>query len=611
MATDPPRGNDSPLSSGQSVTAGDASRARGASLGRNALPVGTKIGEFEILGLLGEGGFGIVYLVQDHSLDRKVALKEYMPAQLAHRSEDGLTVVVRSQRHIETFDAGLRSFINESRLLARFDHPSLVKVYRFWEANGTAYMVMPFYEGVTLKQALVNLGAPPDEAWLKRMLDNLLDALEVMHDRQCFHRDVAPDNVLVQPDGTPLLLDFGAARRVIGGMTQPLTAILKPGYAPIEQYAEDPNMRQGPWTDLYALASVMYFAITSRPPVASVARAVSDPLKPLSEVAAGRYSEPFLLALDSALALRPEERPQSVAALRHALGLGARPTSAGASPPRLESSAGRPGKKAFVILGAAVAGLTIAGVASYLYFAVPSQAPVAHVAGGTTPSPTGAASDPAAQIKSALAKFECARLEATVDSGAAVVRGHITAEDDLARMRRELAAVEGIKSVRTDAVQVVPPSYCGVLLAVAPYLGNLSATPLIALKDGRSVALEGEKLITEVTAGNFDGFFYADLYDIEGNVVHLAPNPTDPKNEVKAKQRISIGEDALFGTQWYVVPPFGKHLLVVIISKRKLLDVRPEADPTFKYLPALQEALKRQPQGVAANYTFIDFSPKR
>jgi serine/threonine protein kinase len=140
--------------------------AKPAPFGANALAHGSRIGEFEIEGLVGEGGFGIVYLAYDHSLDRKIALKEYMPSTLAER-QGGVTVAVKSPRHAETFAAGLRSFVNEAKLLAQFDHPSLVKVYRFWEANGTAYMAMPFYEGVTLKGTLRALGGPPDEAWLK------------------------------------------------------------------------------------------------------------------------------------------------------------------------------------------------------------------------------------------------------------------------------------------------------------------------------------------------------------------------------------------------------------------------------------------------------------
>ena len=289
----------------------------------NRLPIGTRLGEFEITGLIGEGGFGIVYLAYDHSLEREIALKEYMPSALAART-GGLTVSVKSARHTDTFHAGLKSFINEARLLAKFDHTSLVKVYRFWEANGTAYMVMPFYHGMTLKETLLALGGPPDEAWLKDLLRPLVDALDLLHREQCFHRDIAPDNILILGNGRPLLLDFGAARRVIGDMTQALTVILKPGYAPIEQYADMPTMKQGAWTDIYALASVVYLAIMGKPPLPSVARLMSDPLTPLSEQAAGRYSPQFLRGVDRGLQLKPEDRPQNVAEFGLLLGLGNR-----------------------------------------------------------------------------------------------------------------------------------------------------------------------------------------------------------------------------------------------------------------------------------------------
>ena len=293
----------------------------------NALPPGTRLGEFEITGLVGEGGFGIVYLAYDHSLQRRVALKEYMPSALAARTQ-GMTVAVRSARHKETFEAGLRSFVNEARLLAQFDHPSLVKVYRFWEANGTAFMVMPFYEGPTLKQALKAMNGPPRQDWLERLLAQLLDALEIIHRENCFHRDIAPDNILLLKDGRPLLLDFGAARRVIGDMTQALTVILKPGYAPLEQYAEVPHMKQGAWTDIYALAAVVYYAITGKAPTPSVGRMMNDTMPPLSQAAAGRYGERFLKAIDRALSVMPEARPQSVAELRDLLGIGEAPAAA-------------------------------------------------------------------------------------------------------------------------------------------------------------------------------------------------------------------------------------------------------------------------------------------
>ncbi len=281
----------------------------------HTLPEGTRLRDHQITGLIGEGGFGIVYLAYDHSLQRRVAIKEYMPSAMASRANASSSVVVKSERHLDTFRLGLKSFVNEARLLARFDHPSLVKVYRFWEENGTAYMVMPYYEGPTLKRALAELGRPPDEAELRAWLRPLLDALTVMHASQCYHRDIAPDNILLTAAG-PLLLDFGAARRVISDMTHALTVMLKPGFAPIEQYGEVSTMAQGAWTDLYALASVVYAAVTGHAPMSSVERLMDDRLELLSVLAAGRYSEPFLMAIDSALALRPNDRPQDVAAFR-------------------------------------------------------------------------------------------------------------------------------------------------------------------------------------------------------------------------------------------------------------------------------------------------------
>ncbi|MGE5451949.1 MAG: protein kinase domain-containing protein [Acidobacteriota bacterium] len=281
----------------------------------NPLPVGHQLHEFVIEGLVGEGGFGIVYLARDTQLERTVAIKEYMPASLASRGAD-FHVQVRSERHRETFDLGLRSFVNEARLLALFDHPALIKVYRFWEENGTAYMVMPYYQGPTLKTWLREHGTPPDEAWLKGMLRPLLEALEVIHADSCYHRDIAPDNILLLGPNKPLLLDFGAARRVIGDATQALTVILKPGYAPIEQYAEVPSMKQGPWTDVYALCAVLYAAITGKAPLPSVGRMVKDEMVPVSEAAAGKYSPAFLAAIDAGLAVQPDQRIHDIAALR-------------------------------------------------------------------------------------------------------------------------------------------------------------------------------------------------------------------------------------------------------------------------------------------------------
>jgi formylglycine-generating enzyme required for sulfatase activity/serine/threonine protein kinase len=293
----------------------------------NALMPGTKLGEFEITRVVGQGGFGIVYLARDHSLGRDVALKEYMPAAFAGRTGE-TQVTILSSHYLETFNVGLSSFVKEAQLLARFDHPCLVKVYRFWEANGTGYMAMPFYQAPTLKQMLKEQhDLLSTEAWLKSFLGHILDALQVLHDKQCYHRDIAPDNILMLDQEIPLLLDFGAARRVIGDMTQALTVILKPGYAPIEQYGEMGDMAQGPWTDLYALASVIYFIIVGKVPQAAMSRLAADKLVPLAESAKGRYSPEFLEAIDAALRVRPEERPQSTAAFRMMLQLETAPTT--------------------------------------------------------------------------------------------------------------------------------------------------------------------------------------------------------------------------------------------------------------------------------------------
>ncbi|NVM90056.1 hypothetical protein FHT32_003713 [Variovorax sp. SG517] len=287
------------------------------------LPVGSRLAEFEVTRVIGQGGFGVVYEAWDHTLERVVAIKEYLPTSLSTRQNDG-TVVPLSERHRETFDLGMRSFINEARLLAQFDHPSLLKVYRFWQEKGTTYMVMPFYRGETLREALVSIPAGVDEAWLIRIMDGVTQALAVMHNANCYHRDIAPDNIiLLEGSGRPVVLDFGAARRVITDKTQAITVILKPGYAPIEQYAEMPDMSQGAWTDVYALAAVMHVAVCGRAPPPSVARLLSDSYVPLAgnEILRKRYSPRLLEAIDAGLGVRPEQRPQSMAELRAALDL--------------------------------------------------------------------------------------------------------------------------------------------------------------------------------------------------------------------------------------------------------------------------------------------------
>jgi len=359
------------------------------------LPAGTRLDEFEILRPLGIGGFGIVYLALDHSLLRQVALKEFMPGELAVRGADGI-VAPRSPDRAEQFERLLESFFNEARLLAPFNHPALVRVHRFWKANGTAYMAMQYCPGRTLMQARGAMTAPPDEAWLRPVVEPILDALERLHRAGVFHRDISPDNILLLPNGRPILLDFGSARRVAGAGTKSLTAVLKPNFAPVEQYGDSAGMAQGPWTDLYALGATVQFMLTGEVPTPAVMRVVNDQRTPLA--AAGGSAFPgvgarFLAAVDWTAAVAPTDRPQSVAALRQAFGYDAPPVPVPAAARR----ANRPGKRALAALALAAFGALGIGawslVAKTSMFAAPAppQASVAMPTSRVAPVPMAAA----------------------------------------------------------------------------------------------------------------------------------------------------------------------------------------------------------------------------
>jgi len=284
----------------------------------HTLPLSTRLRDYEVTGLVGEGTCSIVYLGWDHSLQRKVAIKEYMPAAIAARVV-GAPTIVAPDRHFDIFRAGLAGFVNEARLLARFDHPSLVKVYRFWEENGTAYMVMPYYEGPTLKTTLAELGHVPSEDELRTWLKPILNAVTALHEGGTWHQNIGPDEIVLTPVG-PVLLGLASAAHAIEALHHTPAAALKAGFAAIEQYGSAAGSTRGPWTDLYALAAVIYAAITGAEPVAAADRLTHDRLRPLSVVAAGLYSASFLAAIDAALAVQPKQRPADHAEFRALMG---------------------------------------------------------------------------------------------------------------------------------------------------------------------------------------------------------------------------------------------------------------------------------------------------
>ncbi len=276
-----------------------------------ALPAGTElVGDYRIDRVLGAGGFGITYLAEELALGREVTIKEYFPGDFAARNGSN-EAVPRSQESEGDYRWGLDRFIAEAQTLAMFDHRNIVRVYRYFRANNTGYMVLHFEEGQSLKGWLQSLGRAPRQYELDRIIAPLLDALEIIHNSSFLHRDIAPDNIIIRRDGAPVLIDFGSARGDIARNSRTVSALVKPGYSPYEQYAET-GSQQGPWTDIYALAATLYHAVTGKRPPDAPSRIVKDELVPAHETALSAYRPGFLAAIDRALSLDIQKRPQSI-----------------------------------------------------------------------------------------------------------------------------------------------------------------------------------------------------------------------------------------------------------------------------------------------------------
>ncbi len=277
----------------------------------DALPTGYSLQEYTIRRVLGQGGFGITYLAFDEGLAKEVAIKEYFPAEFASRHSDD-SVSPRSDADDEDYDWGLRRFQDEARTLVLFRHPAIVPVYRRFEENGTAYMVMEYQMGESLSELMKRHLDDFTESDLMNIAGPVLDGLAEVHKAGYMHRDIKPGNIYIRSDGSPVLLDFGAARAAVGRKSQSLTSIVTPGYAPLEQYFAEGN--QGPWTDIYAFAALLYQCICGKLPPEAPARIRSDKMVSAVEVGEGRFSQTFLQAIDAGLTINEEDRPQTVAA---------------------------------------------------------------------------------------------------------------------------------------------------------------------------------------------------------------------------------------------------------------------------------------------------------
>ncbi|MGD9828253.1 MAG: bifunctional serine/threonine-protein kinase/formylglycine-generating enzyme family protein [Hyphomicrobiaceae bacterium] len=324
------------------------------------------LAEFRVEGVLGQGGFGVTYEARDLLIAKRVAIKEYFPSEFAARDEQQ-AVHPKTPDMTALFEWGRDSFLQEARTLACFNHPNIVQVTTVFEAMGTAYLVLEYVEGKSLEAWLAALGRPPQQDELDRLTDGLLDALRTIHANGYIHRDIAPDNIIVRPDGTPVLLDFGAARQALAERTHTLTSIVKPGYSPPEQYAVSTN-RQGPWTDIYALAATLYFAVAGERPLAAPDRQLEDSLPSVATRARTTYRPAFLAALDKGLQLKAADRPQTVEAL-----IAASHATDGAAVAAPSMLAGGGGTRAVqgrrtVLMASALGGLVAVGMAAYLLF---------------------------------------------------------------------------------------------------------------------------------------------------------------------------------------------------------------------------------------------------
>ncbi|MEK6550730.1 MAG: serine/threonine-protein kinase [Pseudomonadota bacterium] len=291
---------------------------------KNALPVGTQLAEYSIESVLGHGGFGITYLAQDTALGAQVAIKEYLPHQFALRdSKTGVVLPNPSREAVRDYHWGLKNFVKEARALAQFKHPHIVRVLRFLEANGTAYMVMEYEKGESLSQQLKHSGPRLDETQLLRVFIPILNGLHAVHEAGLLHLDIKPENIYLRADGSPILIDFGSARQAIIETGHADRVALTHGFAPIEQYPD--KGKPGPWTDVYAVGATMYRCVTGKRPDSSMDRYQAqlkyqvDPLQAASQLVKKRYSSNLLDCIDWAMQIQPKERPQSARELQDAL----------------------------------------------------------------------------------------------------------------------------------------------------------------------------------------------------------------------------------------------------------------------------------------------------
>jgi len=552
-----------------------------------ALPPGTEIQEYRLSRVLAQGSFGIVYVAENTFLPETVAIKEFLPGELATRVE-GTRVMPLAADLETTYQEALRKFLLEARTLYMLGEPephrNIVRVKRYHEANGTAYMVMDYEEGVLLAARLEAAGTLPEEGLMAILLP-LMDGLEKVHKASVIHRDIKPDNILVRPDGSPVLIDFGAARRQTPDGAKSKIIVLTPDYAAPEQFNDVEN--QGPWTDIYALGATLYRAVTGTVPTSASSRLRGDHHDNATLVAGQGYSPEFLAAIDAALELEPADRPQSIADWRLMFRSEAsvrisRGTKVVTKQQRHTSP---------LIWVSTLALFAIVSVGLTIWFTKEDSTPRP-----PTPSPF----DHERATKTAnelLVQFECAQVTPDISpDGDIHFSGFVSNRQDIVTLLDGVASIPGVRSV-TNTLEVHPVPFC-------EFVGLLNTLQDLERPQSESVSLgsnqpdwefkEGERFILHVTASNvFSGYLYVDFFDSQGNVTHLLPSPLSPSNQVLAGEAVDLGADPC--PRCYLVePPHGQYLLVALSTTDPLFtDSRAVFESSKEYLLALQGALER------------------
>ena len=279
------------------------------------LPAGTPLNNYRIIRVLAAGGFSFVYLAHDEH-QRPVAIKEYLPSTVALRVNGSAQPQV-PEEELARFRVGMKCFFEEAAALARLSHPNVMRVLDFFRANDTVYLVMRYERGRALNEHIRDLRAPVEELWVRNTFAQLLDGLREVHTGKLLHLDIKPANVYLRNDGTPLLIDFGAARQVLSAEGMKLPPLYTPGFAPPEMH--DQRELLGPWSDIYSVGATMYACLSRATPQPANARKESDAVEPASRAWAGKYAADLLQIIDWCLRLDHLERPQSVLALQKAL----------------------------------------------------------------------------------------------------------------------------------------------------------------------------------------------------------------------------------------------------------------------------------------------------